>query len=119
MHPLNGQVSGQEEWAGRLQAAETSARQRLQEQIQQSLQQAAALERLQEGSAAALADTQTQLDSLQRRHAALANEHSAAKSEAATLKVTLSCARLGRYFQYQRTVTCELREASLIGCLAG
>ena len=95
MHQLNRQFPGQEEWAGRLQAAETSARERLQEQIRRSAQQAEALERLQEGSAAALADTQTQLDSLQRRHAALANEYSAAKSEAATLKVPLFCVRLG------------------------
>ena len=68
-------------------AAEAAAAERLAAEVERSRAQMAEVEGSRDLSAAHIADLQSQLDSLQRQHAALADEHSTSGSEARALKV--------------------------------
>jgi len=91
--PLVSQLSYrslQEEWVQRLTAAETSAAERLAGEVGKVKAEVAAIESCRDLSAARMTDLQSQLDSLQRQHASLADEHSTSGWEARSLKVGLN-----------------------------
>jgi phage shock protein A len=88
----------QEEWEQRLRGAETSASERLteevgkvkaelSEEVGKLKAELAAIESRRDLSAARMSDLQSQLESLQRQHAILADEYSTSGSETRTLKV--------------------------------
>jgi len=91
---LEAAVLLQEEWAQRLEAAKAAAAQLLAEEVGKARAEVAEIESRGDLSAACVADLQSQVDSLQRQHATLADEQSTFKAETHALKVDpWSCKR--------------------------